>query len=137
MRNKKIINKGIAALVAGVIIAGASTTNVFAAMVGVPLKNTETSASTSALGNTTGTYRFVLTNGTTSQYCVEGYLYKGANSSSINEVKKKVSLSPGQTFANNYDINQKNYTVAKAKVYGNTKSNPKKGCIACIGISNK
>lgn len=137
MRNKKIINKGIAALVAGVMIAGASTTNVFAAMTCALMVNFQTSASTPVLGNTTGTYRFALSNNTTSQYCVEGYLYKGANSSSINEVKKKVALSPGQTFANNYDINQKNYTVAKAKVYGNTKSNPKKGCFACISISNK
>lgn len=137
MRKKKIINKGIAALVAGVMIAGASTTNVFAAMTGTLLVNLQTSASTPALGNTTGTYHFALSNNTGSQYCVEGYLFQGVDTSSINELKKKVILSPGQTFSNNYNINQKNYTVAKAKVYGNTKSNPKKGCVACISISNK
>lgn len=134
---EKILKRQVLALAAGVITATAFSITVFAGSAGASISTSDKSASTAVLGNTTGTYRYVVSNGTTSKYSIEGYLYKGKTDASINTQAKKVTIGIGDVYADNITVNKDTYTVAQAKIYGNAKSNKKTGCIAATIISNK
>lgn len=132
---KKVIK--VVALSACVLGLSGMSVDTLAGSTGISMSKTEKSVSTAALGNTTGKYRFVVSCGVTNEHTVDGYLYKGKNSSSCNTQVKRVLLDVGEVYAENYNVDQSKYTVAKSTIYGNLKSNPQTGCIATTVISNK
>lgn len=130
-RQRKII----ASILAAAFLIGGTTC--YAGSVSTSLSPNQTSVETAILGNTTGTYRFTSTNGKTSMYAVEAYLYAGSNSSNITYEAKKHTMSPDlQAHSDDVGLSRKYYTVAKACTYGNTKKQPKTGCVASTQIRN-
>lgn len=99
------------------------------------LNTDQTKKSTACLGNTTGKYQMVGCTSTTSKHAVEYYLLAGEDSSKLSKQVDKFSWSKSSFFKNKYTVSTK-YTVAKATMYGNKKSNPKKDNYANVILSN-
>lgn len=131
-RHKKVI----ASVLAAAFLIGGTTC--YAGSTGSMLNPDQSSVSTAVLGNTTGTYRFTSTNSKSSRYAAEAYLYVGKNSASLTYNVKKYTMSPDlRAHSSDVKVSKKSYTTAKAYTYGNTKSNPQKGCIVSTLISNQ
>lgn len=113
-------------------------TSAYAGSVHASIDTSQTKASTVTLGNTTGTYRFTVSNGTTSKYNVEAYMYQKPDGGNNNEVLvKKVAVASGDVYSQDHSVNSNSYTMAKAEIYGNKKSNKKTGCVALVSLKNK
>lgn len=101
------------------------------------LHTDEKTAKTGYLGNTTGKYRLVGAVATTSEYPVEYYLYKAATSEDKKIQESKFAYSSSAAFKYSYTIDKKKFTVARCKLYGNKKSNPKTECYANVILSDQ
>lgn len=130
---KKWLTVGCASL----CIVGITGGIVQASSVGVNLHTNEKQVSTACLGNTTGKYQWTCIMGVTIKKEAEFVLYKGADSKTCTQVKKRKYMEPGDAqYQEVLSINKDSFTVAKVTIYGNNKTDPQTGCIAGTVLKN-
>lgn len=96
----------------------------------------ETSKETACVGNSLGKFYVWGDVGSTSEYNVEFRLYGGPNSSNCTNLITSFAIAPGINFGpTSYNADKNTNSVGKVVMYGNNMANPKKKCIASVGIN--